>query len=107
MTSQREGLPISLIEAMMAAKPIVATAVGGIPEVLNHGEDGLLVESGDQAAFVEAILTLMDDPARRQAMGERARAKARARYSAEAILETLEAIYASIMRRKGIAAAGP
>jgi len=102
ITSQREGLPISLIEAMMAAKPIVATAVGGIPEALCHGEDGLLVESGNEAALAEAILSLMDDPAGRRQMGERARTKARARYSAEAILEILEATYASIMHRKGI-----
>lgn len=102
ITSQREGLPISLLEAMTAAKPIVATAVGGIPEALNHGEDGLLVEPGNQAALVEAIFALMDDPARRQLMGARARAKATARYSAAAILETLEATYLSIMRGKGM-----
>jgi glycosyltransferase involved in cell wall biosynthesis len=102
ISSRREGLPVALIEAMMAAKPIVATAVGGIPEALSQGKEGLLVEAGNQAALAEAILTLMDDPARRQRMGERARAKARARYSAEAILETLEATYASILGRKGI-----
>ncbi|HVP58508.1 MAG TPA: glycosyltransferase [bacterium] len=104
LTSQREGLPISLLEAMLAAKPIIATAVGGIPEAVNEGAEGLLVEPGNEAALTEAILALADDPIKRRAMGERARAKARGQYSPEAVLGAIEAIYFSIMQRKGIAA---
>jgi glycosyltransferase involved in cell wall biosynthesis len=102
ITSQREGLPVSLIEAMMAAKPIVATAVGGIPENLVDGEDGILVEPGNRKAFVEAVLGLLGDPDRMQALGQRARDKATARYSARTILETLETIYVSLLTRKGL-----
>jgi glycosyltransferase involved in cell wall biosynthesis len=106
ITSQREGLPITLLEAMMAAKPIVATAAGGIPEVLEDGRDSLLVRPGNRRGLSEAVLALAGDPARRREMGERARSKAVARYSADAILETLEATYASLLKRKGLEAPG-
>ena len=102
ITSEREGLPITLIEAMMAAKPIVATAVGGIPETLTDGEDGVLVRAGDRRALAEATLGLMADPGRRLAMGRKAKEKATEKYSARAVLETLEGTYASILKRKGM-----
>jgi glycosyltransferase involved in cell wall biosynthesis len=101
ITSRREGLPITLLEAMMAAKPVIATSIGGIPEVLEDRGDGILVPSGDRQAMADAILALAADPGRRDALGRRAREKAIARYSARAILETLEATYASILGGKG------
>jgi glycosyltransferase involved in cell wall biosynthesis len=102
ITSQREGLPVSLIEAMMAAKPVVATAVGGIPENIVDGEDGVLVEPANRQAFVEAALSLLGDPRRMRELGRRARDKAVARYSACKILETLETIYVSLLVSKGM-----
>ncbi|MFZ1946371.1 MAG: glycosyltransferase [bacterium] len=102
ITSQREGLPVSLIEAMMAAKPVVATAVGGIPENLADGTDGVLVEPGNRQAFVEALLEVLGDPNRMRDLGRRARDKAVATYSARTILETLETIYVSLLIRKGV-----
>ena len=101
ITSVREGLPVTLIEAMMAAKPIVSTSVGGIPEVLEDGSDGVLVPPGDEQALAEAILALAADRDRRRALGLKAREKAIARYSARAVLETLEARYVSILEVKG------
>jgi glycosyltransferase involved in cell wall biosynthesis len=100
ITSAQEGLPISLLEAMVAAKPIVSTEVGGIPEALGHGESGLLVAIGDEDAFVEAILALASDPDRMKALGRSARAQAIKHYSAREVLETLERTYSSILARK-------
>lgn len=102
ITSRREGLPITLIEAMMAARPVVATAVGGIPEVIEHGADGVLVEPGNRDAISRAILDLAGDEDKRAGLGRAARSKAVARYSARGVLETLEATYASILTGKGV-----
>jgi glycosyltransferase involved in cell wall biosynthesis len=102
MTSRQEGLPVALIEAMMAAKPIVATAVGGIPEALTDGEEGVLVRSDDREGLAAAVLGLAADAARRSRMGSRARERANRTYSARAVLETLEGRYASILKGKGV-----
>ena len=107
ITSVREGLPISLIEAMLAARPIVSTAVGGIPEALAGGETGLLVESGSADAVVEAVTGLMGDPGRRETMGRAARDVALQRYSPARVLEKLDRLYSRLLEGKGIAAGEP
>jgi glycosyltransferase involved in cell wall biosynthesis len=93
ITSKREGLPLSLIEAMMSGKAIVATSVGGIPDTISHNEDGLLTEPGDRTGMVRAVLALADDPTRRLRLGARARKRAVAHYSPSKVLEELEHIY--------------
>lgn len=62
MPSRSEGLPIALLEAMATARPVLCTRVGGIPDVVRHGENGLLVEFGDLDALRAGIETLLDDP---------------------------------------------
>jgi glycosyltransferase involved in cell wall biosynthesis len=103
ITSLREGMPITLIEAMMSAKPIVSTAVGGIPDTLADDEDGLLVEAGTSEALVEALMGLLERPEKMRDFGLKAREKALKWYAPEKVLDQLEAIYAEIMNRKGIA----
>jgi len=107
ITSVREGLPISLIEAMLAARPIVSTAVGGIPDVLAEGKTGLLVESGSADAIVEAVTGLMGRPERMAAMGRAAREEALTRYSPARVLEKLDRLYARLLEAKGIASGPP
>jgi glycosyltransferase involved in cell wall biosynthesis len=102
ITSVREGLPISLIEAMFAARPTVSTRVGGIPEVLSEPGTGLLVDSGDKTGMVRAITDLMADPARREAMGRAAREAALKRYSPAVVLAKLDALYARLLKARGI-----
>jgi glycosyltransferase involved in cell wall biosynthesis len=68
-----EGLPVALIEAMSAGKPIVASDVGGNPELVAHGVNGLIVPVGDSAALAEALLRLARDPDLRQRMGRASR----------------------------------
>jgi len=101
ISSQREGLPISLIEAMMAGKPVVSTAVGGIPEALTQACDGILVAPGDKSALAEAILDLIDNRNRMDLLGRNARKNAVERYSPNKILAELEGIYESILSSKG------
>jgi glycosyltransferase involved in cell wall biosynthesis len=93
VTSKREGLPLALIEAMMSAKPIVATFVGGIPDAVSHDMDGLLVGPGDRAALVGAVLSLCADPDRRCRLGAAARQTALRQYAPEKVLDELESIY--------------
>lgn len=104
ITSRREGLPVSLIEAMMAARPIVSTRVGGIPDAVADGKEAVLVEPDDRGALVQAVLGLAGDPAKMRSLGADARSKALATYSAHSILEALERIYTSLLKKKGIKA---
>ncbi len=77
LPSRSEAFPNALIEAMATGLPVVATAVGGIPEVVRPGVNGLLVPPDDDAALADAVLGLMDDPARAAALGRAARARRR------------------------------
>jgi glycosyltransferase involved in cell wall biosynthesis len=107
ISSKREGLPISLIEAMMAGKPVVSTAVGGIPDTLTQACDGILVEPGNRDALAQAITDLIDNRPRMEVLGQNARKKAIKRYSPGKVLAELEAIYAEILGRKGLDFEGP
>ena len=77
LSSRFEGLPIALLEALAAGVACVATSVGGVPEVLTDGEDGLLVGPGDPDALAAAIRKLLADAAFRAGMGSRAGWRAR------------------------------
>lgn len=92
LPSLNEGMGRVLVMAMALGKPIVATRVGGIPELLGDGEAGLLVPPGDPAALAEAISALLQDPSRAQALGEAGRRRA-PRYSAEAMVASLTKLY--------------
>ncbi len=88
-----EGLPYSLLEAMAAARGVVATAVGGMPEVVEDGVNGLLVPPGNPVALAEAVVTLLGDGERRSKMGARARETAVSRYGIENMMGRLAALY--------------
>lgn len=100
-TSRTEGLPLTVLEAMAAGRPIVATRVGGVGELITHGESGLLVEPGEPQAVAHAVAqalrTLMDDPERATAMGQRAQATARERFSAEVCADQYAEEYARLI----------
>ena len=78
LSSSYEGNPMAVMEAMAAGLPVVATAVGGVPDIVAHGETGLLVPAGDRDAFAASLGRLAADPQRRRALGEAARARAQA-----------------------------
>jgi glycosyltransferase involved in cell wall biosynthesis len=69
LPSLQEGMPVVALEAMMFAKPVVASSVGGIPEVVLHGETGFLVEPQNPAALADALLSLINDPRKRKEFG--------------------------------------
>lgn len=82
-----------LIEAMAMGKPVVATASGGVPEVVVDGETGLLVPPADPAALAEAVRALLEDPVRRRQLGEAGRARAEAKFSLAQHAEAIGAVY--------------
>jgi L-malate glycosyltransferase len=93
MSSITEGLGTSLLDAMAAGKPVVATAVGGIPEVVVDGETGFLVPPRDHDAMAGAIVRLLTDEPLRRRMGEAGRARVRARFSAERMVQDTMKVY--------------
>ncbi|HUA23865.1 MAG TPA: glycosyltransferase family 4 protein [Steroidobacteraceae bacterium] len=93
-----EGMPMALLEAMSFGLPVIATPVGGVPEILTHGHDGLLVPPGDIAALAAAIARLTSDPELRQRLGRAARDTVGKRFSLDSAVERLLGIY----RRFGI-----
>jgi glycosyltransferase involved in cell wall biosynthesis len=101
LSSAYEGLPMVLLEAMALARPIVATAVGGIPELV--GEDaGLLVRPGDAPALADALVELASDPARSVALGDAGRRRHRERYALEPMIEAyVEALRDVLAAREG------
>jgi glycosyltransferase involved in cell wall biosynthesis/peptidoglycan/xylan/chitin deacetylase (PgdA/CDA1 family) len=101
--SHTEGLSISLLEAAYAGCPIVATDVGGNPEVVRHGHNGLLVPPRDPSALAEAIEELLTDRPRARRLGAEAAREARERFSAETMVRAIESVYRDLLGRSGSA----
>lgn len=93
LSSDTEGLPLSITEAMGVSLPVVATTVGGVPKVVLEGETGLLVPPRDEPALREALRSIAADPERRARMGKRAREVALDRYSAERMAREYMQLY--------------
>jgi glycosyltransferase involved in cell wall biosynthesis len=100
MSSDTEGLPLVVLEGMATALPVVSTSVGGIPNVIEEGQTGLLVPAGDEAALRDRMSRLRDDRALGRAMGERARDAAVTRFSAERMQRDYLELYARVLSPK-------
>lgn len=92
-SSAWEGLPMALLEAMAMARPVAATAVGGVPGVIRDGVEGLLVPAREPTALADTLERLVADPALRLRMGAAGRAVVETRYSAAAMLKRLFNLY--------------
>lgn len=101
LPSLREAQGISLLEAMARRRPVVASAVGGIPEVVTDGVDGLLVPPADPAALAVAVLRLATSPELRRRFGEAGFATVRDRFSIDAMVRRIEEIYDEELERAG------
>lgn len=100
LCSTSEAFPNSVLEAMAAARPVVATDVGGTPDAIRQGTTGLLVPPSDSSRLAEAILRLYREPALRTKLGNAGCAAARSGYSAEAVLGQVEALYSTLASRR-------
>jgi glycosyltransferase involved in cell wall biosynthesis len=106
LTSRNEGTPVALIESMAAAVPGVCFSVGGVPDVITGPELGALVPAGDVEALAAGIRHLLTDDAAREAMGQRARAHVRERFSIDRLLRNLDALYSELLRTSRASQAG-
>jgi glycosyltransferase involved in cell wall biosynthesis len=96
LPSLTEGLPLALLEAMAAGKPIVATDVGGVPDVIVPGRNGVLVPARAAAPLADALQGLLDDRHRGAELGERARETVLAGFTEEQHLASLASLYRSL-----------
>ncbi len=92
LSSDREGLPIAVLEAMAAARPVIATAVGNVPDVVRDGETGRLIPPGDIAALAEALNDLLSDASRSEILGAAAREAVRD-YDVRHMVERYEKLF--------------
>ncbi|MER3411700.1 MAG: hypothetical protein C4305_04890 [Thermoleophilia bacterium] len=95
-TSSFEGSPLALLEAMAAARPIVATAVGGVPDLIEHGVHGLLVSPGDSHEVSEAVASLLEQPEWGRRMGEAARERQCREFDIDVMVRRLEDLYVDL-----------
>ena len=97
MTSEFEGFPIALVEAMAMGRPVVSTDVGGVSEAIGEEESGLLAAAGDEVALARHVITLLEDAPRREAMASRARARARTEFTVERMVDLVEQTYEELL----------
>jgi glycosyltransferase involved in cell wall biosynthesis len=97
LPSGNEGTPVSAIEALAAGRPVVATRVGGVPDVVRDGEDGFLVERGDVDELAGALARLAGDPALRRRMGAAGRERVLARYGVDRLVDDVDRLYRALL----------
>ncbi len=100
LPSREEALPLAVLEAMAAARPIVASNVGGVPEVVVNGETGRLFDPDDRDGFVEAIVELIDRPELRRQFGEAGRQRASAEFRVDRMVGRTMRHYRSILQSR-------
>jgi glycosyltransferase involved in cell wall biosynthesis len=93
VSSDEEGLGLTILEAMASGRPVVSTACGGPSTTVVEGETGLLVPVGDAAALAEAMRSVLDAPARADRMGRKARERAEEQFSVRATGERFLEVY--------------
>jgi glycosyltransferase involved in cell wall biosynthesis len=99
LSSRNEGTPSSLIEALAARRPVVATRVGGVASVVDDEETGSLVPAGDPDTLADRIDRLLRDPAHRRALGDRGRERVRQRFGIDRWISELRALYSELLSR--------
>ena len=100
LPSLAEGTPVALLEAMACGLPVVATRVGGIPEVVTDQVHGTLVPAADDAALADAILTYLANPERARQHGQAARARVEQAYSQKRMIQTYSHLYSELCHEK-------
>jgi glycosyltransferase involved in cell wall biosynthesis len=102
LTSHNEGSPLSLIEAMAAGRAVVATRVGGVPNLVEDGVSGVLVPPGDPAALSGAMTALLSDAGRREALGQAGRKRVATVFGADRLLRDMDRLYEKLLEEKKV-----
>jgi glycosyltransferase involved in cell wall biosynthesis len=102
LPSGNEGTPVTVIEALAAERPVVATRVGGVPDVVRDGEDGFLVEAGATDDLADRLGRLARDPALRARMGKKGRERVLPRYAVERLVDDVDELSRSLLSAGGV-----
>jgi glycosyltransferase involved in cell wall biosynthesis len=105
LSSRSEGLPISILEAMAAGLPVIASQVGGIPELVEDGETGILVPRSNPGALAEALQLLLADEVLRKRLGSSGRVRADSRFGVDAFRSRHVELYTDLLAARGLAGA--
>jgi glycosyltransferase involved in cell wall biosynthesis len=97
LSSGNEGTPVSVIEALAAGTPVVATRVGGVPDVVRDGQDGFLVEPGASDELAERLAHLAGDPDLRKRFGDAGRARVLPRYAVDRLVDDVDRLYRTLL----------
>ena len=103
LPSVNEGTPVSVIEALAAERPAVATRVGGTPDIIRDGIDGFLVDPADPGELAERLAELARDATRRAAMGAAGRARVLERYAVSQLIDDIDRLYRELLAERGVA----
>lgn len=106
ITSHNEGTPACLIEAMASGCAVIATAVGGIPDMITPGVTGRLIPAGDANELARAIVELVKEPEQARRMADQARGEALARYDEQRLVTDMERLYLQLAREAGLPGTG-
>ena len=102
LTSNNEGTPVSLIEAQAALKPVVTTNVGGVEDIVIHGQTGFITAVGDTVNFADYVQQLIDDPALRNVLGKSGHDNVIKRYSKQRLINDMKTLYHSFLKKKNM-----
>ncbi|HEY7602889.1 MAG TPA: glycosyltransferase family 4 protein [Gaiellaceae bacterium] len=102
LPSGNEGTPVTAIEALASGCPVVATQVGGVPDVVDDGADGFLVPSGAVDELATRLAELAADPGLRARMGDAGQARMRTRYAVDRLIDDIDRLYRDLLAQKGI-----
>jgi glycosyltransferase involved in cell wall biosynthesis len=102
LASANEGTPVTAIESLASGCPVVATLVGGVPDVVRDGVDGFLVEPVDLEAIADRLARLAADPELRARMGTAGRERVLPLYAVERLVDDVDGLYRSLLERKGV-----
>jgi glycosyltransferase involved in cell wall biosynthesis len=97
-----EGMGRVLLEAMAMEKPVVASRVGGIPDLVEHGVNGYLVSPGDAKELEHDVLAILDDPSLGRRMGREGRQRISSRFSADTMVDSIDRVYRELLSTKGV-----
>jgi glycosyltransferase involved in cell wall biosynthesis len=98
LTSRNEGTPVSVIEALAAGVPVVATAVGGVPDVIRHEENGILIPAGDPVALAAALERLTSDVHLRERVTMLGRREAGQKFGHDRLVSDIAALYSGLLK---------
>ena len=103
LASANEGTPVVAMESLVAGRPVVSTRVGGVPDVVSDGADGILCDPGDIDALAHALERLATDRDLRERLGQTGRSRMLTRYSVERLVDDVDALYRELLAERGVA----